>query len=154
MTFCYILNNLHGFRHEMSSQRHAMRWKSAAGILCLAALFQGLILVWMHCCCGDSGFKTCSCTAETASPSNPEHPRLSDVSDCSCTLHLISASQQPIPIPKNFVLEQASPGHFPAISSSPILALEGAPPLWKSPAFPETPADRGRSQAFLCVFRC
>ena len=141
-------------RKMITTQKRAVRRNSVVGILCLAALFQGFMLIWMQCCCGDSGFKSCSCSSESAPLSNPELPRISDLSDCGCTLNLISGSQQPIPIPNSFMLEKATPGHSPVALCPPCLTLARDPILPESSASPETSASRSHPQAFLCVFRC
>jgi hypothetical protein len=126
-----------------------------AALLCLLALVQGITLTWVHCCCGESGFKPCSCSDDSSTDAtNSQSYAIAQADDCACVLHIVKA-QQPIPVPQAFDFKHDPP----RVASSPV---ELAAPL-----LPETAVLHTRlttsppevqscllDQPFLCIFRC
>lgn len=119
-------------------------------VLSLVTLFQGITLLWMQCCCGDSGLKPCACQERV------DGLQITSADQCTCAACLISTPHKPVPVPQPFTFvdydqnqTQLSPAeHTPPIAPGTAVLHRGlkAPP-------PET-LDTLLSSPFLCVFRC
>ena len=119
-------------------------------LLSLVMMLQGFTLLCVNCCCGDSGFKLCSCYIQESGL------QITSPDDCPCQARLISTPHKPAPVPEAYTpvnhdqnQTQLSPAEqTPPTAPGEVVLYTGlkAPP----PGYLNTLL----SQPFLCVFRC
>jgi len=137
-------------------KRKSYRRSPAKAVVCLLALVQGIMLIWMQCCCGESGFKPCSCDAGTASdPAEARQLYLSGMDDCDCILHVIQTPQQPVPLPQPYGFDRVFAQVLPSSGEALPPVAPGANVLYTGlAASPLKLPIRTPDQPTLCVFRC
>ncbi len=135
----------------------SLRYKTGL-LLVLFVLPQGLMLLWMQCCCGRSGFKPCGCESTAAStefPSQHSDITAAEEAGCDCSTRLLEAPQQPVPVPQPLGFNQAPLRVLP--SSPANMSPRGAVAAVTFTGLAAPPPDdlsQYLDQPFLCVYRC